>query len=89
LTEHLLSRKTYGRIPYGNPSALPPKVDNNTDTYTSFASFLVYGNNTDRSDAFLATQQQQRHAVEDADVGVAEYHIKQPSLGYQSVEERE
>jgi hypothetical protein len=50
---------------------------------------MIYRYYTDRTDTLLAAQQQKRHAVEDADVGIPKHHIKQPTLWYQTVEKRE
>jgi hypothetical protein len=53
------------------------------------ASFLIYGYNTDGTYTLLTAQKQERHAVKNANIGIAKSHIKQPSFGYQSVKKRE
>ncbi len=50
---------------------------------------MIYRYYTDRTDTLLAAQQQKRHAVDNADVGIPKYHIKQSPLRYQTVEKRE
>ncbi len=52
-------------------------------------TLLVYWYNTNTADTLSTAQQQKRHAVEYADVCIADGDVKQPSFGNQSVKEGE